>query len=423
MLGKQWLHRYASIDVRGSAVERNHHRQRKLDGLITWCFGYVMKSIPLMLQGALLLFSCALFSYLWDINTTTASVVFGIVSFGALFHLFVLIAGATSSSCPYQTPGSHILLWAIKVVSRLPQALITLRANVVVCDPRQCKGDIKRFVKDFGSGTPSALAAGAFHLGQEAGRFFIDFVCRMYGRLSSWSPTPDQGPEQESTMLDLRCISWMLQMSPDEAAHLATMEYLASMQKLDDFDPALVIFCFNILMGCVNVVNGRAVVARGSEQLAKISALCLLRTLSHLSVTDPMSDDLADLRQRYNKAFPSCTDFGNLPFHHIFRVIHFVFYPGGKHQRLGWEDYKPSGPERVIVAQALAKLAQSEYRRSGRRMEVPRWILCFALNSLSLDPPPPVSIIVDSLLTIAIDLGCDVSCARNPSLGEKYVHI
>ena len=426
MLGKQWLNRYASIDVRGSAIERSHNRQRKLDGLITWCFGYVMESIPLMLQGALLLFGCALFSYLWDINTTTASVVFGVATFGVLFHLFVVIAGATSSSCPYQTPGSHILLWtlsavssAFKVVSRLPQTFSTLRANVAVCDPRRCRRDFGRFLRRLECGTPSALAVGAFHLGQEAGWFFVDFVCKMYGRLFSGSPAPDQGPERECTTLDLRCISWMLQMSPDEGSHLTTMEYLASMPTLVDFDPALIIFCFNILIGCVNVVNGCAVVARGSEQLAKTSALCLLRTLSHLSVTDPMSDDLADLRQRYSKAFPSYTDFGDLSFHHIFRTIHFVFYPGGKHQRFGWEDYKPSSHERVIVAQALAKLAQSEYRRSGRRMEVPRWILCFALNSLSLDPPPHVSIVVDSLSIVAIDLGCDISCARNPSLGEK----
>jgi hypothetical protein len=50
MLGKQWLNRYASTDMRGSAVERSQHRQRKLDGIITWYFDYVMEALPLMLQ-------------------------------------------------------------------------------------------------------------------------------------------------------------------------------------------------------------------------------------------------------------------------------------------------------------------------------------------------------------------------------------
>ena len=52
MLGKQWLNRYDSSDMRGSAVERGQNRQRKLDGMIAWYFDYVMESLPLMLQGA-----------------------------------------------------------------------------------------------------------------------------------------------------------------------------------------------------------------------------------------------------------------------------------------------------------------------------------------------------------------------------------
>ena len=34
MLSKQWLDRYASTDVRGSALERNQNRQRKFDGVV-----------------------------------------------------------------------------------------------------------------------------------------------------------------------------------------------------------------------------------------------------------------------------------------------------------------------------------------------------------------------------------------------------
>ncbi|KAF9647585.1 hypothetical protein BDM02DRAFT_2634490 [Thelephora ganbajun] len=38
MLGKQWLNRYASIDMRGSAIERSQNRQRKFDGIVNWYF-------------------------------------------------------------------------------------------------------------------------------------------------------------------------------------------------------------------------------------------------------------------------------------------------------------------------------------------------------------------------------------------------
>jgi hypothetical protein len=109
MLGKQWLNRYESIDMRGSAVEHSHNRQRKLDGIIIWYFDHVMKLLPLMLQAGLLLLGCALSRYLWEINNIIASVILCVTLFGALFYLFILIAGTASESYPYQTPGAHNL--------------------------------------------------------------------------------------------------------------------------------------------------------------------------------------------------------------------------------------------------------------------------------------------------------------------------
>jgi hypothetical protein len=109
MLGKQWLNRYMSTDMRGTAIERNQNRQQKLNGIVTWCFDYVMESLPLMLQGALFLLGCALSRYLWEIDTTVASVILGVTSLGILFYLFIVIAGSVFASCPYQTPGSRIL--------------------------------------------------------------------------------------------------------------------------------------------------------------------------------------------------------------------------------------------------------------------------------------------------------------------------
>ena len=109
MLGKQWLNRYAPADMRGSAIERSHNRQRKLDGIVVWYFDNVMESLPLMLQAALLLFGCALSQYLWDISITVAFVIAGFTSFAVVFYLFIIVAGAVFESCPYQTPGSYIL--------------------------------------------------------------------------------------------------------------------------------------------------------------------------------------------------------------------------------------------------------------------------------------------------------------------------
>ena len=109
MLGKQWLNQYAWTDMRGTAVERSQNRQRKLDGITVWCFNYMMEALPLMLQIALLLLSCALSRYLWEINIVIVFVVLGVNSFGVAFYAFIVIAGTASESCPYQTPCAHIL--------------------------------------------------------------------------------------------------------------------------------------------------------------------------------------------------------------------------------------------------------------------------------------------------------------------------
>ncbi|KAF9645647.1 hypothetical protein BDM02DRAFT_480916 [Thelephora ganbajun] len=113
MLGKQWLTRYVSVDVRGSAIERSQHRQRKLNGIITWYFEYVMEFLPIMLQLSLLLLGCALSQHLWAMDTTIASVVLGATAFGVLAYTLIVIMGMLSENCPYQTPGSHIIryLW------------------------------------------------------------------------------------------------------------------------------------------------------------------------------------------------------------------------------------------------------------------------------------------------------------------------
>ena len=110
ILGKQWLNRYASTDMRGTAIECSQNRRRKLDGVITWYFDHVMESLPLMLQIGLLLLGCALSQYLWGINIPAASVPIGVTSVGVVFYLLLVIAGTASESCPYQTPGARILL-------------------------------------------------------------------------------------------------------------------------------------------------------------------------------------------------------------------------------------------------------------------------------------------------------------------------
>ena len=458
MLGKQWLNRYASTDVRGSAIERSQDRQRKLDGVITWYFDHVMESLPLMLQIGLLLLGCALSHYLWGINITVASVVLGITSLGIIFYLLVVVAGTASESRPYQTPGARILRYIPRHI--FPHVLLPVLRST---PPLVAKLSVFVFFKltDLVQASSCYYMFSCWWVGWEWSCFSIYMItvltlnslvciflclpimvsvdiCRLgvaIGRLlgpssrmayqrfmDTFYPQTDVLGQQAIT-LDSRCIAWMLQTSLDRAIHFSTLKHLATMMTFADFPPTIVADCFNTFVGCVNVDDHKVGIVQGLEQLAAVSALCFFSTLSHLLALDPASSVLEDVRQRYTKVFPPQAHFDGHQFCHTLNTIH-VFFVGYWIPQWGprsfrWTAYDPSGHEHTIVAHNLLKVALFGYQRTQRK-KVPRWILRFVLHSLSLDHLPPVSVIADCLSIVAIDLGCDISDTRTMTSDERW---
>jgi hypothetical protein len=164
MLGKQWLNRYESTDIRGSVIDRGRSRQRKLDGIVTWYFGHVMALLPLMLQAALVLLGCALSRYLWDINIVIASIALAATSFGILLYLLAVIAGAAYKSCPYQMPGSPVLRYlgkglhsALRSMFERSQVIDTLQYLLWSYHPWWSRNKIIPFLKALASKLPLLL--------------------------------------------------------------------------------------------------------------------------------------------------------------------------------------------------------------------------------------------------------------------------
>ena len=435
MLGKQWLNRYVSVSVRGSAIERSQNRQQKLNGIVTWYFDHVMESLPLMLQVALLLLGCALSRYLWGIHIAIASIVLGAVSVGLLFYLSIVAAVAAFTSCPYQTPPSRILRSAAETTASVASVMSAVfrrasehsetvemfRLNMESHRRWWSRENIIPFLRDVLHELFPALAIDSRRFMQAVVRLLVASAHRLYVLLLGVSPAPVRGPDQQAALLDLPCISWMLHTSLDKDDHLSTLEYLVAVVPPAGFHPTLVVDCFNILLDCARVSSGRTVTAHGPEQLEAVSSMCLLHTFSHPPDTGPMSADLADIRLRYHRAFPFDADYNGYPLYHTLGAIHNALHPDGKHGWLDWGNHKPTAHEHVIIARALARLAQSEYRRKERG-EVPRWILRFALHSLSQDPPPPTSVVVYCLSIVTTDLDCDVSGIVAASLDGRYAH-
>ena len=481
MLGKQWLNRCMPVDTRGTIVQRSQHRQRKFDGIVNWYFDNVMEALPLMLQVALLLLGCALSRYLWEIDTTVASVVLGITAFGLLFYVFIVIAGVVSENCPYQTPVANFLRYVPVAISHTPLLLyrnvqgvfrfvqVILRhiratpqrvPNVFRRPPlifnmlrsgflafedsyfRNCLANIYRQFKKLRNRqkiTANRILGTSFAILILLPIFLIIDLCRaiiwLLTSFTSWvrqvglEPHTEQTTEQQivSHVLDLRCVLWTLQTSVDGPIRQSALEYLATIT-MDDSNPTRVVASwFNIFLNCVQVTDGSMAIIQGYELVAQRSSLFCLHMLSHLVVTDSMPKVFEDVRQRFTGTFPSKTNFGDLPVSRTLGIIRTVFSsnrteglrntfllegptrplaPQAVRWRVQWDSYKPSGSDYAVVAGALAKFAQFEYKGSGERAKVPRWLLRFALHSLSQDPPLPPSTIYDSLLIIAIDLDC-----------------
>ena len=107
ILGKQWVNRYTR-NKGGSTVERCGDCRRKLNGLHRWHFHVLMESLPVVLQLALSLLGCGLSQYMWVVKQTVASTIISVTGSGILFYIAIVVAGAISYECLFQTPLSLV---------------------------------------------------------------------------------------------------------------------------------------------------------------------------------------------------------------------------------------------------------------------------------------------------------------------------
>ena len=419
MLGKQWLNRYVLTGMRGTAIERNQDRQRKLDGIITWYFDHVMESLPLILQFALLLLGCALSLYLWGIDVTIACVVLGVTALGVILYVFAVIAGTASASCSYQTPGArilrHILYHTLPPIFGPPYPVLRglIRNSRCLLYPRRWWDAPALFKHILRS--PFHLACDAY---QAMARGFV-FLARWVPRwLHNTRSARARRLNQRTAVLDSQCISWILQTSLEKGIRLSTLKFLATTPTLTDFTPALVSDCFDIFIDCVKANEGGLVIIQGMEQLVEVSAMCFFFAYSHLSIMDPIPGILVGVRQRYKRIFPWNTDFSCLPFPHTLEAIHEAIYLDLEFETwIQWEYHKLTNHKHVALAHAFSKLSWSEYPRRAL-CRVPRQSILFASHFLPQRPLPSPSIITNCLLIIAIDLDCNVP--NTMVFGDRY---
>jgi len=425
MLGKQWLNRYASIDKRGPAIERSQNRQRKLDGIVTWYFNHVLESLPLLLQGALLLLGCALSRYLWEIDTTVAFVVLGVTSFGALLYLFVVVAGAVSDSCPYQTPGANIIRHVsglLRSAYRLFVGHSTIYHVLVIWWGDTTDGIIIKTLS-YPLMLLTAPAIDTFHLGRETFRMLVDFARRVRSWLFDTTPATNKVFNKS----DIRCIFWMLQTSLDKTINVLALNFLGATLSLTGLNSstasAVTVGCFDLFSSCFATSDGVAtMVTHGSEKVAEMSAMFFFIALSHLSSMEPTSTITRDVRQRYKRIFPSHGAFQGLPCPVVMNTIYNLLCQDWQKQlNIHWSGYNPSIDELVPFSRALAQAAQFEHRTGGDKPRFSNWLADFPLRFLCQDTLPPTSVVIDCLIIVGTGLGFNVS-DNNVAPDERCVY-
>ena len=202
MLGKQWLNRYLR-NSGGSMIERCGDRQRKCDGLKKWPLHFFVESLPLMLQAALLLLACGLCRHMWTINTSVAYTLVSLTGLGVAFYVAIVIAGASSYACPFQTPVSTVLHWSWEKVRRGIVSSI-IRSKQILSWTRLM----------WGQGVQSLLRRRSLQM--------IHLEDTQVQRSESWLKPKDLDVILRTNTDDVQCVSWILRNITDpEALDLA----------------------------------------------------------------------------------------------------------------------------------------------------------------------------------------------------------
>ena len=271
ILGKQWLNRYRQSETHGSAADRSRVRERKLNGIETWKFHLVMESLPLILQGALILLGFALSRYLWGVNRSVSSVVIGFTSFGLLFYLLIITASIFSFDCPFQTPFSLTVRFIIGLA--VPYWRNLRKASGSKGEPSQL-------------GTSGVQRNSPFLMNTADRRRDLEaniaaLACVAPAAIQfPWAATPlfIHEMEAEADRLDARCITRMIVMSTDPDVVTSIMDFIPEIIWHSGIKDLPLKRIYDILMNCFNFSAPTPVVIPASRNVAYLSA----RAFAHI---------------------------------------------------------------------------------------------------------------------------------------------
>jgi hypothetical protein len=388
MLGKQWITRYAQVDLRGSVVDRSRHRQRKMKGMDTWYFDLVMECLPLMLQAALLLLGYALSNYLFFVDKVVASVVAGFASFGLLFYFLISFAATVSYTCPFQTPLSLTIRFMIRFDNKHKRWLKRIgKLFNFIFSKKQWKWLGPEYS---GFGLPHAYDGNnpTYHI-----------ELPMANQPNQLPPLFNKETDWEGYALDSDCIAWMFEMCMDMDIIMIIMRFIPEVVWHAGVRTIPLERLYETVVECFDRSSGHPIVIAKFRDKAYLTAKALL----HLTIQRKYIGDKCDvavfnsISGRRLLMGPKHYD-GDSDLTSTLGIIDCVFGGAGP---MHWQHFKFTLPHHAWMGHILLYRAWDVL---GQRAPLPEDIKQFILHSFRLELPPPPPIVADCLFIISLIL-------------------
>ena len=390
ILGKQWLSRYKENETRGSAADRSRLRERRLTRIKTWKFHFIMESLPLILQLALVLLGFALSRYLWGVNSSVSSVVIAFTGFGFLFYMAFAMASVFSFDCPFQTPLPLFLRSVIRLAT--PYLRNLRRASGSTQQPpqpgmRQTQINPPLSITTVGRGhdlqaSITALASvtpNAVQLPQPATPLFV------------------QEKDLEGDRLDARCINRLFEMSTDVNVILSNVDFIPEIIWHSGIQDVPRKRIYDTLMDCFDFSSTNPAVVPKSRDVAYLGA----KAFVHIELQRRCITPYEEHKQESWKEL--CANHHPLSSKHrrsdpdLEAVLFMVDLTLEHADGFSWKASEMTPLHRAWMSHVF--LYHAWYER-----QVPEIILDFVENSMSLTPPSDI-IIADCFFITGLMIG------------------
>jgi hypothetical protein len=425
MLCKQWLNRYARVDMHESVIDRSRHRQRKMNGVDNWHFNLVMESAPLVLQAALLLLSYALSDYLFSINKVVASVFIGITGFTLGFYLLVVSAAGVSYSCPFQTPLSQIARSLILFDNQHKRYLKRTRKWFKLFFSEKKKrsrprsGSLGRPGTPDGSGSSDhAEAPMANQPGQPPPLFntFGYIAVPMANQLPL--PLFNRDTDWAGYMLDSQCIAWMFKMSMDTDAVMAILRFIPEVVWYAGIYTPPLERLYDTLVECFDRSSGYPIVIPKLKDKAYLAAKAFLHlTIQRKCIGDERdADAFKSISNRHLPAGPQSYE-GDSDLTSTLGIIDCVF---GGSAPMDWQHFSFTATHHAWMGHILLYRA---WDALGSLQPLPDDINEFICHSFRSEPSLRSPIIADCWFIISLILEIPLHVDDLSAINKRHVDV